>query len=78
MQSSAVMQQSFTRGQGNCFVLVNKVEEKGKEEEKEEEKVEEENKQQEKDEIRTTMQASTGMQQSCTRSQGDYFLLSNE
>ena len=33
MQSSAAMQQSFTHGQGNCFLPVNKVEKKGKEEE---------------------------------------------
>ena len=38
MQSSAVMQRSFTRGQGNCFFPVNKVEEEEEEEEKEEEK----------------------------------------
>ena len=37
MQSSAAIQQSFTHGQGNCFLPVNKVEKKGKEEEKEEE-----------------------------------------
>ena len=46
IQSSPAMQQSFTRGQGNCFFPVNKVEENRKEEE---EKVENKQQEEEKD-----------------------------
>ena len=71
MQSSTAMQQSSTGGQGNCFFSVNeeKQEEKG-------EKVEQEegNKQKEEDKIRTTMQSSVAMQESCTCGPRELFL----
>ena len=57
------MQQSCTGGQSNCLFPVNKGEE---EEENEKEKVEEKDKQQKEDKIRTTMQSSIPIQQSCT------------
>ena len=63
MQSSTAMQQSCTGGQGNCFLSMNKEE---KQEENEEKVEEEENKQEEEDKIRTTMQSSVAMQESCT------------
>ena len=55
------MQLSFTHGQCNCFYPVNKnkVEEREKEEE---------------DAIRTIMQLSIAMQQSCTRGSRQLFI----
>ena len=71
MQSSTAMQQSSYGGQGNCFFSLNeeKQEEKG-------EKVEQEegNKQEEEDKIRTTMQSSVAMQESCTCGPRELFL----
>ena len=63
--------------QGNCFFPVNKEEEEKQEEEEKEEKVEEDgNKQQEEDVIRTTMQCSAAMEQSCTNGPRQLFLSS--
>ena len=73
---SAAMQQSCTGGQGNCFFSVNK--EEDKQEENEEKVDEEENKQEEGDKIRTTMQSSAAVQQSCTCGEGNCSFLSRE
>ena len=50
------------------------VEEEGKDEEEEEVEEEEE----EEEGIKTTMQASTALQQSCTRGKGNCFFLSSQ
>ena len=73
--SAAAIQPSCTGGQGNCLFSVHKEE---KQEENEEKVEEEDNKQEEKDKIRTTMQSSAAVQQSCTRGEGNCSLLSSE
>ena len=63
MQSFAAMQQSCTRGQGNCFFPVNKGEEE---------------KEQEDEKITTTMQSTVAMQHFCTHGEGNCFFPVNE
>ena len=76
MQSSAAMPQSSTGGQGNCFFSVNEEKQEEKEEKVEEEEgnKQEGNKQEEEDKIRTTMQSSVAMQESCTCGPRELFL----
>ena len=61
-ESSTALQQSCTRGEGNCFFPVNEEEEQEEDKEVEEGKDEEE-----EEEITTTLQCCTAMQHSFTR-----------